>query len=180
MKITVAPGIEFEIIQTPEDVRVATAMLTEVQPARVVELGTRHYGYCALCHATVQAAEIWTYDLLVRPLTAAQAGWMGQGLHAVCADVHNEPWKIADVLRWRVDGPTVLWCDAGRRLLLAQQYARWLRVGDVLGVHDWGGWRLGPASMEYVLNGFEPLAAAGEDGSARYWRRVEIAQEQSP
>jgi len=172
-------GAEFEIIQMAEDVRVAREVFGLTRPVRMVELGTRHYGYCALCHEVVPEAEIWTYDLIVRPLSAAQAGWMGQGLHAVRADVHNEPWKITDVLRWEVGGPTVLWCDAGRRLLLAQQYGRWLRVGDVLGVHDWGGWRLGPANMEYLLNGFEELASAGEGGSARYWMRTEIAQEKS-
>ena len=118
---TAPNGARFEAAQTPAELAAARGVLALVSPVRVVELGTWHYGFCAEVHAVLPECEIVTFDHLVRVLTVEQMAWMEGWLRSIQADVHNQPWIITDELSREVSGPTLLWCDAGRRLLLVQQ-----------------------------------------------------------
>lgn len=196
MKQTLTYGnAAFEIAQTPLDLEYAEHVLRTYIPTRLVELGTWHYGFCAFVRHFDPVCEIITFDHIVRPLTPDQQAFLGseQKFHAYRADIHNEPWLIAGILREEPHGRgrTLLICDAGHRGLLAQQYARWLRIGDVIAIHDWGTAGIGPSAVGHALDGFTriPLpphlaervrTECARDNKAllvRYWVRTAIPQE---
>jgi len=162
-------------------------LLNEEKPKRVIELGTGAGGLSLLLESWClrHKAEFATYDKEQpeRHATLYPSGGLWQ---------HGNFWKLMPPVllgKWESPGKTLLLCDGGNKPKEVNEYAPVLRVGDIVGVHDYcvslevfrdirwkGGWRSCEVTWADIEDAIAPAfeAVDGIDPKCGwgFWRKV--------
>ncbi len=166
-------GVEFRVGLTPVEIGVMQAIVRAHRPQRIVELGTWRAGAVAVMRGELPDVEIVSFDGTPPQLSPRQWDVLGRDDTMLLeADCHNQPWLITSEMSGHAR--TFLFCDAGIKGLLVQQYCRWLKVGDLIGVHDWGRHGLHWDAVAPALLGFEPFGDAPSSCELRFWIRDRV------
>lgn len=108
-------------------------------PARIIEIGTAGGGFITALavHAYNIRARVVTYDLAPPDQRYTALGhFLGIEYRSPC-DVFM-PWVIQEIeTNIILPGPTFLLCDGGNKPLELEQFARFLKPGDVIAAHDY-------------------------------------------
>ena len=120
------------------DVGVVQRIVREFQPAYTVELGTAQGGMTLAIHDAYKFAPIVTFDNR-REYCYAVVKLIADGfVEFFCRDVLSTECKKVVKYCWRSEHKKFLYCDNGNKVKEVLMYGKYLRSGDMLGVHDWG------------------------------------------
>lgn len=123
--------------QTPESFRMWEQLLHKGNFARVVELGTWEGGlslYFAL-FCIENKMEFYTFDHIgYLPTTLKKL--INFDKYWVKLDIFKNFEFIGNLIK--KSGRTLLFCDGGDKAREFNTLAKYLKVGDVIGAHDWG------------------------------------------
>jgi hypothetical protein len=157
----------------------------------MVELGSFFYGFTMLMHEALPHVPLFTFDRVpaIKMMSRAGKKMSRDRVHAVVETCFNENvfFKYIDVIGG--EGSAIvhnlcalpvqkfLYCDNGNKIKEVNLYANWLKVGDMLGIHDWGTEIKREDIDQNILDQFmnHPLnAALKEVGSlSRFFIKVE-------
>ena len=119
-----------------EEVAISTIkeIISNFNPEVVIELGTKNGGFTEILQeSTDDSTTIYSYDNKVYPKRPV----FRDNVHFVIGDVI---WVINDdiVNICKSDKKVLLYCDNGKKRKELELYTKYLKPGDMLGVHDWG------------------------------------------
>lgn len=105
-------------------------------PARVLELGTYGGGFITALavHACMIGARVVTYDRMLPDERIAPLG-TSLGVSFRQADIWESEHEIAELIAG--SGTTYVLCDGGDKPRELAMFARYLKPGDVIAVHDY-------------------------------------------
>lgn len=112
------------------------ALMRELRPARVIEIGTASGGLTLLLRGlmdecSLKASTLYTFDIV----PAADVRLAPEGVQFRHGDVFAT--NDVEYLIETTDGPCLLLCDGGNKPREFQTYAPHLRSGDVIMAHDY-------------------------------------------
>lgn len=123
--------------QTPRAVALWEGVLSEIEFARIIEIGSYKWGMSLLFHlfCLQKKAEFYTYDVSkFNPPRAVRE--TGVTKHFRRADVFEIEEEIIGHIR--KPGVTILYCDGGNKQRELDTFSKYLKHGDYIAVHDWG------------------------------------------
>jgi len=131
----------------PEIVKI----IKNFSPRLVIEFGTKYGGFTSILQsATSDETEIYSYDNIKRKTNDR----FRKNVYFITADILSEP--VQEIITLCKGGERkLLYCDNGNKIREFQLYALHLRMGDLLGVHDWGT-EIFYDSVSDVLKDFTP------------------------
>lgn len=143
-----------------------SAMIDDEQPSNVIEIGTSIGGLACLLglHCKQIGASFNTFD--IKPPYPNYLEYMRQfGANFVFEDVFGPPGN--SLIRSILSGPgkTILLCDGGDKKREVREFAPLLKVGDIIGAHDyqtdpayWGWCEVETHALDDVVDkcGLEP------------------------
>ncbi len=180
------------VAQCPGDFWVWETVLHENPFSRIMELGTAYgiFSCYLLMHCLHRGAEFQTIDTPGNPF------WWNSGRkHSSGGSVieHNNGRVIerlglkdhyvqvdafspegTKIIRDFVsqDGPSILFCDNGNKPREAKLFAPFLKVGDLLVVHDWKSEFYEIDIPPVVRENFEPLQEVDDKSATKFWKRT--------
>lgn len=133
-----------EIAQYPVDVLLWDMFLhRRVAIKSIVELGSAEFGlslFLAL-QAKQRGMEFRTFDIQSHDnlYTSPLSQLVGLRDDFICGDIFGKvkP-KLISLLVKELPHPVLLYCDDGNKPREFEEFVPYLRVGDYVGVHDWG------------------------------------------
>ena len=144
-------------------------IVANFDPEVVIELGTKNGGFTeALQGATKDSAEIYSYDHIGYKVS----GGFRENVRFIICDVLTEPVNSIVEL-CESDKKVLLYCDNGDKTREFELYTKYLKKGDMLGVHDWGTEILYDSVKPY-LEGFTFIRRKefkGAGWKTRFWKR---------
>ena len=176
-QFTSSSGVVFQVGQEASEVAALRCALEAHGPDVFVELGTWRGGVPAVVRDTLPGIQVHSHDMSPPTLTAEQMTFLGPMTHFHQTDILGAPRSI--VCQIDVPWKVFLFCDNGHKALEVPMYARWLKVGDVIGCHDWGV-EIKAEDVEWALRGFEPLVPEMTEGVAGCKSRFWVCVEKSP
>jgi hypothetical protein len=122
------------------------------QPELIIELGSAWYGVTLLLHEASPDTPLYAFDIreYKEYMKGARGSFDIPFMLNLCetAFKRNVIFSVADVLSGEGNRiviellnrgkRTFLYCDNGKKRREVELYAKYLRAGDILGVHDWG------------------------------------------
>ncbi|MBU0846561.1 hypothetical protein KKH23_05175, partial [Patescibacteria group bacterium] len=108
----------------------------------IVELGSAAFGlslFLAL-QAKQRGMEFRTFDIRAHDnLDSPLSKLVGLRDNFVCGDIFgNVKYRLISLLVHELPHPVLLYCDDGDKPREFREFVPYLRVGDYVGVHDWG------------------------------------------
>jgi len=177
-----------------DDWRVIEPLIEQVRPMVAVELGTDEGGFAGKLADLLKrwGGTVHTFDIAaVGTRSGASPGSQQGGIERLERDFPNLCCYLTDVLSNGVNplvekcvsstSPSLLYCDNGDKPRELELYAPLLRVGDLLGVHDYAT-EVDPTFAEDLTRklGFLPhgheqmetLRTATYEPMTRFWIKV--------
>lgn len=110
-----------------------SSIISEYDPDIVIELGTKNGGFTEVIqNATKDSTKIFTYDHIRYKIT----GRFRSNVTFVVCDILTNP--VEDIVNiCESDNKVLLYCDNGNKTREIELYSKYLKKGDMLGVHDW-------------------------------------------
>ncbi|RLI42749.1 hypothetical protein DRO59_03200 [Candidatus Bathyarchaeota archaeon] len=130
------------------------------EPKRTIELGTWRGGASLFMHFLAEAygGDFVTYDNTPRHLESDKGKDLFRrfGVNFREADIF-EP-KIITEIRELIEAPgrVFVYCDDGNKVNEFNIYARFLKPGDIIGVHDWME-EITAGDLRVDVGGFAPI-----------------------
>lgn len=129
------------IYQTPRALQFWEELLSSMDFKRVVEFGTTkgNFSIFFLLTCIQRKAEFFTYDIIdwksldKRPHLK---NLLNFDHHFFQLDIFKHEEGIGKIIQ--SEGRTILFCDNGDKPREFRTFAKYLKVGDVIAVHDWG------------------------------------------
>lgn len=144
-------------------------IVSNFDPDIVVELGTKNGGFTeVLQESTKNETEIYSYDNRKYPI----GGKFRDNVIFITCDVLSGP-VDSIVEACCSDRKVLLYCDNGDKQREFILYTKYLKKGDMLGVHDWGT-EIFYENIKHCLEGFtfirrKDFRDAG--WKTRFWKR---------
>lgn len=138
----------------PEYVPAILHTISIYSPNLFIELGTFAGGMTLAIHEEFPDLEIHTFDI---------SDNVGTNRFLFSGKVHfrNENILGAEnsqlvLLLTQTSGKIMLYCDNGNKEFEINTYANFLKLGDIIGCHDWL-FEVNPKNVEFALRDFEPF-----------------------
>ena len=147
-------------------------IVRDFQPKLIIELGTSWGGFTLVLHESSPKAELHSYDKPNPRRTVERSDLFTDQVHFHNEDLLEKP-LITLVKLCRDPRKKLLYCDNGNKIKEVQYYAKHLRSGDMLGVHDWDR-EIAYDDIKDILTDFEPIehdTFKSNNWSSRFWRR---------
>lgn len=125
-----------KLSQTKEAIQLWEDFLNRNDFSRIIEFGTYKWGMSMLfkLFCIQKGAEFYTYD--VSKLHLSKLGkFLGLDKDFKKADIFSIEKEIGDIIK--KPGATLLYCDNGNKPKEVEVFAKYLKRGDWLAVHDW-------------------------------------------
>lgn len=179
-------GVTFEVLHEAQTVPMIQELVQKVRPRLIIELGTAGAGMTAVFKDAAPKAFIRSFGKSKSPsLGDDQYAFFDGRTAFIQVDILRQPDVILNCLKW--EDRKILYCDGGDKTVEVKLFSRFLKVGDVLGVHDWtSGYHDPFLAQEQVITpylvrfGFKPLEHDKFEKAAsrsRFWVRSEILGE---
>ena len=117
-----------------EAISLIEEIISNFDPEVVVELGTKHGGFTEILQdITKDTTPIYSYDHMeLRKISGFRSN-----VYFIVSDILLNPQKDIEEICGS-DKRVLLYCDNGNKTRELELYAKYLKKGDMLGVHDWG------------------------------------------
>jgi cephalosporin hydroxylase len=109
-------------------------IIKKFNPELIIEFGTSWGGVTLILHETNINTELHTYDINC-PRKPNKKFFNNSVIFHINDILSNPLEEIIDLCKDK--RPKVLYCDNGNKIKEVKMYAKYLNVGDMLGVHDW-------------------------------------------
>lgn len=144
-------------------------IISEFKPDVVIELGTKQGGFTEVIQkSTEDNVDIFTYDNRAYSVY----GKFRDNVYFIINDVLKEPLRdIIDICS--SDNKVLLYCDNGSKRREIELYSKYLKKGDMLGVHDWGTEVFSKDVMKYLkrFTSVRREEFKNRGWKTRFWKR---------
>ena len=149
---------EYPALQSESDLYIWEHILTSSKLTRLVELGTFKGGlaYFFSLHCQANNIQFTTFDILSNECPPVQE-------YFIQHDILNNPNKVRELIAR--PGRTLLYCDNGNKPKEVELYHRFLKVNDILAVHDWNT----EISQKDIPDNFVMLDYQDEESPTRWF-----------
>ena len=158
------------------------SIIKSQNPKIFVELGTLHGGLTLAVHEEFSELEIYSFDRRNYGNNEIRNRIFGNNVHFFYGDIlrlpqgeKKQPYfennldrseKVIEVLNNLEK--ILLYCDNGKKIREINLFSKYLKVGDVLGCHDWLT-EVFPEFITEAIKDFKVLEGWPEDDHSRFW-----------
>ena len=128
------PAVEIIMQRSVEDTELLFKFVKERNPSLIVELGHGNGGFTMAMHEAFPEAYIKSFDLRKMPLDEVMDNVSGR-VSFINDDILAGSSAVRTYLAW--SNRKFLYCDNGNKTQEVLMYAKYLNIGDMLGVHDY-------------------------------------------
>lgn len=161
-------GYNFELVHEKNAIPMIRKIVRYTNPDIIVEFGTGHGGLTYIFNDASPRSMIHTFNLNQKKVKHRSV--YNGNVFFYSEDILKEPnQKVIDILKQ--DGVKFLYCDNGNKIQEVKYYSKYLNIGDVMGVHDWGE-EITYEDIKDELIGFHPIKHESfeKNGwSSRFW-----------
>ena len=125
-----------QVVHESKGIEIIKSIVSKFDPELTLELGTSWGGLTMVLRDAAPKAELYSYDRKTKSRTPTGLLKRHKNVHVIFCDLLKKPYKPL-VEMCKDKRKKVLYCDNGNKTTEAIWYGSYLRVGDMIGVHDW-------------------------------------------